>query len=95
MTLATRGGEQANQERRDSNFKCPGLLVFANITPEAEMLANTPELPFVRGRTTLHAAAMNCSQAASVNLCTLLSAGTSVRLSANTGYFPLKLYQKK
>lgn len=52
MTLATRGGEQANQERRDSNFKCPGLLVFANITPEAEMLANTPELPFVHGRTT-------------------------------------------
>lgn len=58
MTLATRGGEQANQEKRDSNFnKCPQLLVFANITSKAEVPGNTPELQFACGSTiqkTLH-----------------------------------------
>lgn len=52
MTVATRGGEQANQEKGDSNFhKRPQLLAFANITSKAEVPANTPELQFARGST--------------------------------------------
>lgn len=58
MTLATRGGEQANQEKRDSIInKCPQLLVFANISSKAEVPANTSELQCARGSTiqkTLH-----------------------------------------
>lgn len=52
MTLATRAGEQASQEKRDSNFsKCPQLLVCANIISKAEVPANAPELQFACGST--------------------------------------------
>lgn len=52
MTLATRGGEQATQERSDSDYnKCPWPLAFASRTPQAEVPVSTPELQFACGRT--------------------------------------------
>lgn len=58
MTLATRGGEQGNQEKADSNFnKCPRLLELGNITSKAGVPGNAPELHFACGSTvpkTLH-----------------------------------------
>lgn len=102
MTLATRGGEQANQEKADSNFnKCAQLLELGNITSKAEVPGNAPEFRFACGSTvpkTLHtyshcpsstAMLINAHKAVSVNcVCILLPpVDSSVRLSAITGYF--------
>lgn len=76
MTLATRRGEQANQEKAASNFnKCPQLLLLANITSKAEVPGNTPDFILHVGvqyqRPCTHIptapAALQCSQAISVN----------------------------
>lgn len=106
MALATRGGEQANQEKADSNFnKCPQLLVLGNVTSKAEVPGNTPELQFGCGSAvakTLHTYS-HCPSSTAVltncfgQLCALLlPVDTSVRLSAIIGYFSrLTLSQKE
>lgn len=92
MALATRGGEQANQEKADSNFnKCPQLLVLGNVTSKAEVPGNTPELHFACESAvakTLHTYS-HCPSSTAVltncfgQLCALLlPVDTSVGLSA-------------